>query len=93
MLIIFDCNIWITLSLNGQLDYLTQLSRRKIIIASCIELRYEITSVLYRPKLEKFISKSDVIKAIELHDLITTAFKTGNIIKVTSDPKMTTYLL
>ena len=87
MFIVFDCNIWITLALNGKLDYITDLSSRENIIVSCLELRNEITSVLYRPKLQKFISESDIIKAIELHDLVTTIYKTGRIIKVTSDAK------
>lgn len=87
MLVILDCNIWITFALNGQLSYLTELSNNGITIASCKELKHEITSVLARPKFNKFISASYIAKIIELHDLVTTNYSLGKIPKVTSDPK------
>ena len=87
MLVIFDCNIWVTLALNGQLDYINDFSKRENVIVSCIELRNETTSVFYRPKLNKYISQPDIVKAIELHDLITTNYKAGKLIRITSDPK------
>lgn len=87
MLIVLDCNIWITLALNSQLYYITDLSNNGIIIASCTELKNEIATVLSRPKFNKLFSESQIIKIIELHDIVTTTYKTGKIIKITADPK------
>ncbi len=87
MLIVLDCNIWITFALNSQLYYLTDLTNNGIIIASCTELRIEISDVLSRPKFNKFFSELQIIKITELHDFETTTYKTGKIIKITSDPK------
>jgi putative PIN family toxin of toxin-antitoxin system len=87
MLVVLDCNIWITLALNRQSYYIADISNNGIIIASCTELRNEITTVLSRPKFNKLFSESDIIKAIELHDLVTTNYRIGKNIKATSDPK------
>jgi len=87
MLIVLDCNIWITLALNSQLYYLTDLVNNGITIASCGELRDEIANVLSRPKFNKIFSESQIVKIIDLHDLVTAPYKIGNTIEVTSDPK------
>lgn len=87
MVVIFDCNIWVTLTLNRQIDYISDVSDSGITIASCKELKDEITTVLLRPKFNKLISESSVAAVIKLHDLITTTYDTGEIIKITSDPK------
>ena len=87
MLIVLDSNIWITLALNSQLYYITDLKKNGIIIGSCSELRHEIATVLSRPKFNKIFSELQIIKVTELHDSETTTYKTGKIIKITSDPK------
>jgi putative PIN family toxin of toxin-antitoxin system len=87
MVVVLDCNIWITLTINSQIDFIADLSDNATIIVSCTTLRNEIISVLNRPKLSKFISPADIQKVIELHDLVTTIYAPGKILPVTKDPK------
>ncbi|WP_457130174.1 putative toxin-antitoxin system toxin component, PIN family [Mucilaginibacter sp. HD30] len=87
MVLVLDCNIWVTLTLNKQLELIADLSDEGFILPTCIELRSEIANVLNRPKFSKFISQPDIKKVIELHDLVTKVYKTGKLIKITSDPK------
>jgi len=87
MVVVIDCNIWITLSINGQIDFIADLSDNGITIASCPELKNEITNVLNRPKLSKFISTLLVKKVVELFDLVTTSHTPGKIPLVVRDLK------
>jgi len=87
MIVVIDCNIWITLSINGQIDFIADLSDNGVIIASCLMLRNEITNVINRPKLAKFISPSTIKKVIDLHDTVTTDYPLGKIEYVVADPK------
>ena len=87
MTVVLDCNIWVSLTINSQIDFIADLSDNGIIIASCETLRKEIIDVLSRPKLSKFISKSDINKVVELHDLVTTSYPTGKILHVVDDLK------
>lgn len=87
MIVVIDCNIWITLSINRQIDFIADLSDNGILIASCTTLRNEIDNVLNRPKLSKYISNSQITKVVELHDLVTTKFQLGKISNVVTDPK------
>ena len=86
MTIILDCNIWITLTINGQFDFIADLFEKDIIIASCDHLKYEFEHVLNRPKIKRYIADGQILKAIELHDLASTFFKIGTILPVTIDP-------
>ena len=85
MTVVLDCNIWVSLTINSQIDFIADLSDNGIIIASCTTLRKEITDVLSRPKLSKFITESDINKVVELHDLVTTSYQTGKILHVVDD--------
>lgn len=85
MTVVLDCNIWVSLTINSQIDFIADLSDNGIIIASCATLRKEITDVLSRPKLSKFITESDINKVVELHDLVTTSYPTGKILHVVDD--------
>jgi len=87
MVVVIDCNIWVSLTINSQIDFIADLSDNGIIIASCTTLRNEITSVLNRPKLGKFISQSTVDKVVELHDAVTASYLLGKIPNIVSDPK------
>ncbi len=87
MVVILDCNIWISLTLNGKIDFIADLSDDGFILSTCIELRNEITSVLNRPKFSKFISPSGVDKVVQLHDVVTKVYKTGKVLAITADPK------
>jgi putative PIN family toxin of toxin-antitoxin system len=87
MIVVLDCNIWISLIINGQVDFIANLSDNGILIASCPALRDEILNVLKRPKIARFIPNVDVDKVMEFHDLVTTNYKTGKIVRVTNDIK------
>jgi hypothetical protein len=87
MIIVLDCNIWITLTINSQIDLIAELSDNGNLIASCAELRSEIDTVLQRPKLAKFISSENTKKVIQLHDLVTTNYKLAKIKQVVTDLK------
>lgn len=87
MIIVLDCNIWVTLTLNKHIDFIADLSDSGIIIASCSLLRDEINAVLHRPKFSKYIDTVTIEKVIELHDLITTDYLLRKIIQVTADSK------
>ena len=87
MIIVLDCNIWVTLAINSQIDFIADLSDSGITIATCDTLRNEITDVLHRPRLSKFISEPAIDKIVELHDLVTTTYKPGKILNIVTDPK------
>ncbi|BAU55510.1 putative toxin-antitoxin system toxin component, PIN family [Mucilaginibacter gotjawali] len=56
-------------------------------IASCSTLRKEITEVLHRPRLRKFISDANIQNIVALHDLVSTNFLPRTIPNVVADPK------
>jgi len=87
MVLILDCNIWITLTLNSELAFIVSLHDKGYILPTCGELKNEIKSVLTRPKISKFISDANIEKAVTLHDLITRTYKVGKLVIVTADPK------
>ncbi len=87
MIVVIDCNIWITLSINGQINFIADLSDSGVVIPTCTTLRDEIINVLSRPKLAKFISSDIIIKVAELHDTVTTNYSFVKIDHVVSDPK------
>jgi len=87
MIVVIDCNIWITLSINGQIDFIADISDSGIIIATCKALRNEISDVLNRPKLAKFISSDIISKVIELHDTVTVTYSLVKIKHVVADLK------
>jgi putative PIN family toxin of toxin-antitoxin system len=66
MIVVLDCNIWVSLAINSQIDFIADLSDNGIIIATCTTLRNEITDVLRRPSLSKFISQLSILKVVEL---------------------------
>lgn len=87
MILVLDCNIWVSLAINRRLDLIVQMSESGIRIASCEALKSEITDVLARPKLRKFVPPASVSKVAKLHDLITKRYKLTDIPKVVSDSK------
>ncbi len=87
MIVVLDCNIWISLTINRRLDYIVRMAETGIRIASCRELRAEITDVLARPKLQKFVPPESVAKVAELHDLVSKTYKLTNIPQIVSDGK------
>jgi|SRR5690606_37037957 len=87
MTIVLDCNIWISLTINRRLDYIVRMAETGIKIASCNELKAEITDVLTRPKLQKFVPPESVSKVAELHDLVSKTYKLTEIPEIVSDGK------
>lgn len=87
MVIVLDCNIWISLSISGQIGFLAELIDNGAEIAACDNLRDEITNVLSRPKLSKFISKETKALVIEFYDQYTTHYDLDAIPEVVNDPK------
>jgi putative PIN family toxin of toxin-antitoxin system len=87
MTVIFDCNIWITFTLNRQIDVFTNLFDSGVEIASCIHLKSELEDVLRRRKFHKLLTDEYVLKTLELHDLVTKTHKLGKLISITTDPK------
>jgi putative PIN family toxin of toxin-antitoxin system len=87
MIVVLDCNIWISLTISSQLDFIADLSNNGIVIATCKTLRNEITDVLHRPRLRKFISEEDIKKVVELYDIVSTNYLLRKIPIVVTDPK------
>jgi putative PIN family toxin of toxin-antitoxin system len=85
MTVILDCNIWVTLAINGQSVFVADLFEKKIIIASCDTLKNEIEDVLNRRKIKRYISDEQILKMLELHDIATVLFSASNILPVTKD--------
>jgi putative PIN family toxin of toxin-antitoxin system len=69
MTIVLDTNIWISLALNRQLDFIAGLHTNGTIIVSCDNLVNELTDVLLRPKFHKKFAKSYVENFIHFHQL------------------------
>ena len=86
MTVILDCNIWVTLAINGEFGFIADIFDTEITIVSCDELKREIENVLNRPKLKRYVSGEQSVKMIALHDLSTTFFKPGKLLSVTKDP-------
>ena len=87
MVVVLDCNIWISLALNQQLDLISNLQEKKITIAACDNLQAELTDVLSRPKFRKYFPQTYVSKFIQFYKLNTKNFKLAKIESVVSDPK------
>ncbi|WDZ99374.1 putative toxin-antitoxin system toxin component, PIN family [Mucilaginibacter sp. SJ] len=87
MIVVLDCNIWISLALNQQLDFISSLQKNKITIATCKNLQEELTNVLLRPKFRKYFSQSYTSQFLQFYKLVTKDFELANIENVVSDPK------
>lgn len=64
MIVILDCNIWISLALNRQLSFLGVLEDEGIIIAACPELFHELKGVVSRPKFHNILRRSILITCL-----------------------------
>jgi len=87
MIIVFDCNIWISLALNQQLEFISLLQKDKIDIASCGELQTEIENVLIRPKFKKHFSNTYVERFLQFYKISTVTFQIGEIEEIVTDEK------
>jgi putative PIN family toxin of toxin-antitoxin system len=87
MIVVLDCNVWVSLTINSTLKWVSQLFDNGVMIASCSELRNEVTDVLSRPKLSKFLGPNSSSSALETYDFVTTKFNLSFIPKIISDEK------
>ncbi|MDB5001794.1 MAG: putative toxin-antitoxin system toxin component, family [Mucilaginibacter sp.] len=87
MIIVLDTNIWISLALNQQLDFIEILNSKEIVIASCDQLLDELVTVLLRPKFRKYFSNNHIEDLVHFHELTTILFKVSNITQVVTDEK------
>ena len=87
MVIVLDCNIWITLSINSQLDLVLRLIENKHSLASCRQLESELLDVINRPKLRKFLPSKTVDYIHLIYKRSTVHYEIGNVPVVVTDPK------
>jgi len=87
MIIVLDCNIWISLTITKQIDLIAALSDNGVEIPSCQTLRDEIADVLSRSKLKKFIDSKTTEKIIQFHDLVTQMYSLDYIPNIVADEK------
>jgi putative PIN family toxin of toxin-antitoxin system len=74
MIVVLDCNIWVSLALTQQLDFISHLQKNKITIAACQELQNKLTEVLLRPKFKKYFTKPCIEQLIQFYKLTTIQF-------------------
>ncbi|MDB5132134.1 MAG: hypothetical protein JWR02_1883 [Mucilaginibacter sp.] len=60
MTVVLDTNIWVSLALNRQLEFIANLHKNGTIIVSCENLVNELIDVLLRPKFHKNFPKNYV---------------------------------
>jgi putative PIN family toxin of toxin-antitoxin system len=87
MVVVLDCNIWISLALTQQLEFISSLQKNRITIAACKNLQDELVDVLLRPKFKKYFSKAYVEQLIQFYKLTTNSFEIIKINKVVTDEK------
>ncbi|MDP9048184.1 MAG: putative toxin-antitoxin system toxin component, PIN family [Bacteroidota bacterium] len=87
MIIVLDTNIWISLAINRQLEFVADLHQNGTVIASCETLLNELIAVLGRPKFQKTFTRSYIESFILFHQLATTSGKLTTIESVVSDEK------
>lgn len=83
---VLDSNIWISFIIKKKLNILTDIIlNNSLIILSCKNMEDEISDVLNRPKLKKYISVKDIEEAVLLHRKLTKNIILGNIKKQNRD--------
>jgi putative PIN family toxin of toxin-antitoxin system len=87
MVVVLDSNIWISLALNQQLDFISSLNKNGIIIATCKNLLDELIIVLSTPKFQKHFTTNFLEKFIQFHQLTTNIFELSDIETVVTDKK------
>ena len=79
MIVVLDCNIWVTLALSRQTSFLYLLKKNAIQMATCQELYDEIATVLKRAKFRKYLSKLDIEQLKQIYLILTTNYILPNI--------------
>ncbi|MGY4535700.1 putative PIN family toxin of toxin-antitoxin system [Mucilaginibacter sp. UYNi724] len=60
MIVVLDCNIWLSLAISRQTAFLYKLYKNNIQIATCEGLFNEISDVLSRSKFKKYFNQQDI---------------------------------
>ncbi|WP_374950528.1 putative toxin-antitoxin system toxin component, PIN family [Mucilaginibacter sp.] len=87
MTIVFDCNIYISLAINQQIDLIPRVHQKGITIASCDQLLIELLDVFNRPKLSRYLSTLTINDILQLIRITTTWVQLTDIPEVVSDKK------
>ena len=87
MVILLDCNIWITLSINKQLDLVLRLIEKEHTLVSCQQLESELLDVINRPKLKRFLPSKTIDYIHLIFKRSTANYEIGTVPIVVTDPK------
>ncbi|GGH20668.1 putative toxin-antitoxin system toxin component, PIN family [Mucilaginibacter phyllosphaerae] len=87
MVVVIDCNIWITLALNRQANLIATFQENDITVATCQQLLRELLDVITRPKFERYFSKAYIDKFFQVYNLNTVTFSLKQIDDVVADKK------
>ncbi|RYU90375.1 putative toxin-antitoxin system toxin component, PIN family [Mucilaginibacter terrigena] len=87
MTIVLDCNIWLSLAISRQTNFLYQLQKSGINVATCQDLFEELSNVLSRSKFKKYFSDVDIKNLLDIYNLITNTYHISKIERVVSDKK------
>jgi len=88
MLVVLDCNIWLSLALNQQITYLDHLiNTQNITIVTCRELINELTEVSSRSKFRKYFTIEYAEELIFFHQAVSRLLKLNDIPNIVIDQK------
>lgn len=87
MIVLFDSNIWVSLAINRQLDFIASLNKSNITLITCENLVDELINVLLRPKFKKNFTKDYIERFVQFHQLSTSTFEILDIEPVVTDKK------
>jgi putative PIN family toxin of toxin-antitoxin system len=87
MIVLLDSNIWVSLAINGELEFISQLVKRGHQIVTCQQLVFELLDVLGRKKFKKYFPHNYVEDFIKFHQSSTIILQLANIEPVVSDKK------
>ena len=84
----FDSNLWVSMAMGGRIARLaTLLSEGLLETYVCSELIREVTEVLQRPKLQRFLDPANVETALDLLESGTTHVEVSQFVVRSRDPK------
>ncbi len=85
MIILFDSNIWVSIAINGELEFIANLIKKGHHIVTCQQLVFELIDVLSRPKFKKYFSGNYVNEFIKFHQSSTESLQLMDIEPIVSD--------
>lgn len=85
MIVVLDCNIWMTLAISRNLSLLYFLKKHQIHVAGCAELFNEISEVSQRKKFKKYFNRLDIEQLIQIYFTFTSNYELAEIELIVSD--------